>query len=69
MAEGCPERLDVEFFRFVRWVWDYPRRSRPKVLARLAAAGDGKRIIRLRSRREVGRFLAAPNKWTEPAAR
>ena len=65
MAEGCPEELNPEF---VRWVWDYPRRSRPGVLARLAAAGDGKRIIRLRSRREVERFLAAPNKWSEPAA-
>lgn len=64
MAEGCPDRLTPEF---VRWVWDYPRLSRPKVLARLAAAGAGKRIIRLRSRREVERFLAAPNKWSEPA--
>lgn len=65
VAAGCPERLTLEF---ARWVWDYPRRSRPKVLARLAAAGAGKRIIRLRSRREVERFLAAPNKWTESAA-
>lgn len=65
MAEGCPEGLTLEF---VRWVWDYPRRSRPKVLARLAAAGAGKRVIRLRSRREVERFLAAPNKWSELTA-
>jgi adenylate kinase family enzyme len=62
MAAGCPEALSL---KFVRWVWDYPARSRPKVLARLAAASADKRIIRLRSRREVGRFLAAPNKWTE----
>jgi adenylate kinase family enzyme len=65
MAEGCPEGLNAEF---VRWVWDYPRRSRPKILSRLARAGDGKLIIRLRSRREVERFLAAPNKWSESAA-
>jgi len=65
MAEGCPEGLSL---KFVRWVWDYPLRSRPKVLARLAAASDGRRIIRLRSRREVERFLAAPNKWSEPSA-
>jgi adenylate kinase family enzyme len=62
MAEGCPEELNAEF---VRWVWDYPRRSRPKILARLAGAGAGKRIIRLRSRREVERFLDTPNKWSE----
>lgn len=65
MAEGCPEVLTL---KFARWVWDYPRRSRPKVLARLAAAGGGQRIIRLRSRREVERFLAAPNKWSEQSA-
>ena len=65
MAAGCPEKLSLKFFR---WVWSYPRRSRPKVLARLARAGAGKRIIRLRSRREVEQFLAAPNKWSELTA-
>ena len=59
MAEGCPEELNAEF---VRWVWDYPRKSRPEMLSRLARAGAGKRLIRLRSRREVERFLDAPNK-------
>jgi len=65
VAEGCRERLTLEF---VRWVWGYRRRSRPKVLARLAAVAAEKRIIRLRSRREVERFLAAPNTWSEPTA-
>ena len=65
MAEGCPEELRL---KFALWVWDYQRRSRPKVLARLAAPGDGKQIIRLRSRREVERFLAAPNKWSKQPA-
>jgi adenylate kinase family enzyme len=65
MAEGCPEGLSPEF---VRWVWDYPRRSRPKVLAKLSSAAAGKGVIRLRSRREVERFLAAPNNWSEPTA-
>jgi adenylate kinase family enzyme len=55
MAEGCPERLSVEF---LRWVWDYPNRSRPKVLEKLKAGGEGKRIIRLRSQAEVEKFLA-----------
>jgi len=33
MAPGCPEQFDWEF---TRWVWNYPRRSRPKNLALLA---------------------------------
>jgi adenylate kinase family enzyme len=29
MAEGCPERIDFEFFRYV---WTYRNRQRPKLL-------------------------------------
>ena len=29
MAEGCPERIDLEFFRYV---WTYRRQQRPKLL-------------------------------------
>jgi len=29
MAEGCPERFDFEFFRYV---WAYRRQQRPKLL-------------------------------------
>jgi adenylate kinase family enzyme len=55
MAEGCHEKLDVEF---LLWVWNYPGRTRPKVLALLERHGEGKRIVRLRSSAEVERFLA-----------
>jgi len=54
MAEGCRERLDLEF---ISWVWNYPRRSRPKVVKLLAEHSEGKKIIWLRSRAEVERFL------------
>lgn len=55
VAEGCPESLN---FEFVSWVWNYPRRSRPKVIKRLQEHGEGKQIYRLRSRNEVRRFLS-----------
>jgi adenylate kinase family enzyme len=60
MALGCAERLDPEF---IRWVWNYSKRTRPKVVARLAAHEAGKKIITLRSRYEVEEYLAqiAPN--------
>ena len=54
MTEGCPERLDAEF---LAWIWGYPATRRPRVLARLAAAGHV-RVVQLRSRREVRQFLA-----------
>lgn len=56
MAEGCDECFDL---KFLRWVWDYPRETRPKVLELLGRHAEGRRIFRLRSRREVRRFLDA----------
>jgi adenylate kinase family enzyme len=54
MAPGCAERLDMEF---IRWVWTYPRRRRPGVLAKVDAAG--KPLVVLRSTAEIERFVAS----------
>jgi adenylate kinase family enzyme len=54
VAEGCPEKLD---FEFVSWVWNYPRRSRPKVVKLLQEHAAEKQIFWLRSRNEVKKFL------------
>jgi adenylate kinase family enzyme len=55
MAEGCRERIDS---KFLYWVWSYPYRRRPKILARLDGLAGSKQIYRLRSSAEVERFLA-----------
>lgn len=57
MAEGCPEQLNWEF---VRWVWNYPRRSKPQVVKLLREHSETKKIAWLRSRADVRRFL----EWT-----
>ena len=54
MAEGCHEKFDV---KFLHWVWTYPERTRPKVLALLEKYREGRKVIRLRSSAEVERFL------------
>lgn len=59
MAEGCGEKLD---FKFMRWVWDYPERTRPDVLEKLEKHSRDKRVIHLRSRAEVESFLAGLNR-------
>jgi adenylate kinase family enzyme len=58
MAPGCPERIDLEF---LRWIWDYPRRSRPRVMQTIEAARQGRRVVILRSEAEVAEFLARPH--------
>jgi adenylate kinase family enzyme len=55
LPEGCPERFD---FEFMAWVWNFPARSRQKVLALLESHSHTKRVVRLRSRREVDEFVA-----------
>jgi adenylate kinase family enzyme len=55
MAEGCHEKLD---FKFLLWVWGYPKRTRPKVVRLLEAHRGTKEIFWLRSRAEVEDFLA-----------
>lgn len=55
MAEGCRENLN---FEFVSWVWNYHRRSRPKVIKLLQEHAEGKQIFWLHSRTEVKKFLA-----------
>jgi adenylate kinase family enzyme len=55
MAEGCDERFDWEF---IKWVWNYPTRSKPKVEALLERFAVEKKIIRLKSKREIENFLA-----------
>jgi adenylate kinase family enzyme len=55
-APGCPERVDLEF---LRWVWNWHHVSRPRVLAALAEHGRGARQVLLSTPREVAGFLAA----------
>lgn len=59
-APGCPERVSLEF---LRWIWRYPSDSRPRLDAALERHRARLRIVELRSRREAAAFLdrlAAP---------
>jgi adenylate kinase family enzyme len=56
MPDGCPERLDVSF---LTWIWNYPTRSRRKVLSLLSTCRDSKNVVHLRTRRDVELFLSA----------
>jgi len=54
MAPGCPERWTWEF---VEWIWTYPARRRPAILARLEALGSRREIYVLRSSKEAESLL------------
>lgn len=54
LGEGCPEKIDL---RFLRFVWNYNRVTLPKMEAQLAGRPGFCRLIELRSRREARQFL------------
>jgi adenylate kinase family enzyme len=53
-AAGCPEHIDLEF---LRWIANYRRDSRPRVLAELEAGRPGLEVQVLRHPRDAHRFL------------
>jgi adenylate kinase family enzyme len=56
-AAGCPDRFDGDFLR--HFVWTYPTRSRPRVLAAVEEHRDHVAFVRLTSPRAVQTYLEA----------
>ncbi len=54
MGEGCPERFDLEFLKYV---WNFNKTGREKLFARLSAADPSVAIVTLHNRRQVKKFL------------
>lgn len=54
LAEGCYEKFDLNFHR---WVWNFPNRTRPNTLKKLAEIQEIKTVVILKSRKETERFL------------
>jgi adenylate kinase family enzyme len=54
MAEGCEEKLDLEF---MHWIWRYPKRTTPKISRRLKESSGIKKIIWIKSQKEEEEFL------------
>jgi len=54
MSEGCNEKLDLDF---IDWVWNYSKRSRPRVIKLLNESSETKKVVWLRSRADAENFL------------
>lgn len=54
MGRGCPERLDVDF---LRWIWNYRRANRLDVLRTIKQYQPGRKAIVFLHPREVEGFL------------
>jgi adenylate kinase family enzyme len=58
MAAGCPEKLDRDFLKFLLWVWNYPKQTKPKILARIQENSGSKKVVWLRSPAGAEKYLA-----------
>jgi adenylate kinase family enzyme len=64
MAEGCPERIDIEFFRYV---WTFRERQRPKLLGCFEGLRPDQSLIRFTDRRQADRYRSALTFSPNPA--
>lgn len=56
MAEGCDERFNVDFFK---WIWNYPKLKKPVILESLdqLSKSENKQVIILKSSTEAKKFI------------
>ncbi|MFX1604893.1 MAG: AAA family ATPase [Promethearchaeota archaeon] len=54
VTEGCPEKIDLDF---IRWIWEYPRTRKPVILRFLEKLRARKSVYILRNQREIEEFL------------
>jgi adenylate kinase family enzyme len=59
MHEGCPEKLHIDF---VKWVWGYNKNQKPRILEKLNKLSKEKNVIILNSSSEVDKFIYDLNK-------
>ena len=65
LAAGCREQLDWEF---TRWVWNFPKDIRPKVLEMVEQFREGRQVEILKTAAEVEAFIRRLSSHKIPAS-
>ena len=65
MAEGCPEKIDLEFFHYV---WTFRERIRPKLLAYFEGLRPDQTFITFTNRAQADRYLSDLARAPQPAS-
>ncbi len=64
IAPGCPEKIDLAFYRYI-WNWD--RDTRPRLDQAIAEQAAQARVMRLRTRAQVDAWVAGLGPPAAPA--
>ena len=59
LTHGCYERLDRDFFAFLKWIWHYPTRSRPNTYKMLQSIQSQKQILIFRTPLSLKNYLSS----------
>jgi adenylate kinase family enzyme len=54
VTSGCPEKIDLDF---IRWIWNYPRTRKPVILKFLERQKAAKTIVVLKGQKEIEIFI------------
>ncbi|TDM01622.1 DNA topology modulation protein [Macrococcus hajekii] len=54
MAEGCTEKLDLEF---LSWIWNFPQNKKPGIMQKLNQLPSDQQLIILKSPRQIEKFI------------
>ena len=64
MAEGCPEKIDLEFFHYV---WTYRTRQRPKLVQYFEGLRPDQALVCFTKRKQADDYLATIGSIAAPA--
>ena len=65
MAQGCPERINVEFFRYV---WTYRKKQRPTLVAFFEGLRPDQTFVTFTNRAQADRYLSDLAPAPQPAS-
>ena len=54
ITEGCKEKFDMEFYK---WIWNFPKRSRQKIISALSKLEDQKKIYIFKHPKELKKWI------------
>ncbi|MFD1885523.1 DNA topology modulation protein [Paenibacillus wenxiniae] len=54
LNEACPEKID---WAFLRWVWNYPKRTRPRTIAKLQQLEPHQQVVRIHNNKQLHTFI------------
>ena len=54
IAEGCKEKIDRSFFK---WVWNFKKNAKPRIFEKLKKYENIKNILIFKNRKQLNKFL------------